>query len=428
MFVICFRLGAKCDALAIPKWITEQVRIEQELSRICPVIMNSARYFDHNATTPLCHEAREAWMAAADRHWHNPSSLYREAGEAKRRLEDAREVLADRLDAEPERIVFTSGATEANQAVMIHAARISARVAISTIEHPSVTAPARHHLDANDLRELPVDPIRGIVDLEELRRWLAEKTHAPALVSVMAANNETGVLQPWREIGTVCREFGALFHCDAAQWIGKLPSRDLAVHADYLTGCAHKFGGPKGVGFLIVPESSDHPIQLQIGGPQESGRRGGTEDLPGVLAMLAALEAKSDADLDELAPVRGAERDDFERALIERLPGCRVMGAVAERLWNTSLFVVPEHSNLKWLTRLSAAGFAVSTGSACSAGRGNPSRVMTAMGLDHDEMGRVIRVSGGPDTTARDWDALLSALEQVSAALSSGVRGLAGPG
>lgn len=390
--------------------------------------MSLADYFDHNATTPLCPEAREVWIATAESHWHNPSSLYREAGGAKRRLEDAREALAERFAVEPERVVFTSGATEGNNAVMTHAARISARVAISAIEHPSVTAPARRHLAGDRLDEIPVDPDSGAVDPESVRRWLRERDHAPTLVSVMAANNETGVLQPWREIGAICREFGALFHCDAAQWIGKLPSPDLAAQGDFLTGCAHKFGGPKGVGFLLVPEADDNPLQFQLGGPQESGHRGGTEDLPGILAMLAALESKSDDYLGELASACGAERDDFERALIERLPGCRLVGSKSDRLWNTSLFVVPEHSNLKWLARLSAAGFAVSTGSACSAGRGNPSRVLAAMGLDHDEMGRVIRVSGGWDTTARDWASLLSELENVAASLASGIRGVAGPG
>ena len=385
------------------------------------------RYFDHNATTPISAAARAAWMETAEKFWHNPSSLYREAGAAKRVLEDARESVADRLGAEPERIVFTAGATEANNAVMAFASRLSSGKGawISSVEHPSVRESARSHFGAEGVTGIPAADATKAADLDFLRERL-ETSGKPALISVMAANNETGVLQPWREIGALCREADVPFHCDAAQWIGKLPSAELGSRADFVTGCAHKFGGPKGVGFLLIPESAVDDFRSLVGGPQESRHRAGTEDLPGILGMLAAWDEKPDDELAAAEAERIRLRDRFESMLVDRLPGTRIVAPEAVRLWNTVMFVVPKHPNLKWLTRLSAAGFAVSTGSACSAGRGNPSHVMEAMGLDFEEMGRVVRVSGGWDTTASDWGALLEALVDVSANLEAGKRDLGG--
>jgi cysteine desulfurase len=175
------------------------------------------------------------------------------------------------------------------------------------------------------------------------------------------------------------------------------------------------------VGFLAIPASLPR-LQQAAGGPQESGRRAGTENLPGILAMIAALKDKPDRDLEAAAPARAANRNAFEARIREILPGTRVVGAEADRLWNTSMLILPRHANLKWLTRLSQLGFPVSTGAACSAGRGNPSHVMEAMGLDGGEMGRVLRISGGWDTTAGDWAALADAIAQVWADLESGRR------
>jgi len=378
------------------------------------------RYFDNNATTPLCAAAREAWIEASKRFWQNPSSLYRDAAGANRRLEDAREELADILAAEPEQIVFTGGATEANNALFQHVSRHQPDrpALISGIEHPSVRAPALEYLGTERTLEIPVTPA-GRIDLDPFDRSIAE-TRSPAIVSLMAANNETGVLQPWQEIAQRCREHGVPYHCDAAQWIGKLPARPLG-ECDFVTGCAHKFGGPKGTGFLKLPESASR-FEIFTGGPQESGHRAGTEDLPGILAMMAALREKNDAALESQSAARTESRNAFESAVTDRLPGVRVVAADAPRLWNTVMVIVPEHKNLKWLTRLDRRGFAVSTGSACSAGKGNPSHVMAAMGLDHDDMGRVIRISGGWETTTGDWLALADAFVEVAGELASGKR------
>lgn len=375
-------------------------------------MVNDLRYFDHNATTPMNTVAVEAWNRTATMHWHNPSGLYREAGEARHILEAMREVLADYFGVdEPERIVFTSGATEANNAVIRHLAATGGVIAVSGLEHPCVQAPIEAFFPADRIRRIPVVPESGLIDLEVLADWIAGGELA--CVSVMAANNETGALQPWREISALCREAGVRYHNDAAQWIGKCPVAGLA-RCDFVSASGHKFGGGKGVGFLILPEDFERMnFHGQIGGPQEDGRRAGTENLPGIVAMVEALGERSDSARAELAGALGASRDAFERR-VESVIACRPLSVAGPRLWNTSLFVVPYAKNLKWLTRLGQRRFCVSTGSACSAGKGNPSSVMSAMGLDYEDMGRVIRVSGGWTTSEEHWSALAEAFIEVA--------------
>lgn len=374
------------------------------------------RYFDFNATTPMSERARDAWLEESERHWHNPSGLYREAGEAKQRLEFWRETLADHFGiADPERVVFTSGATEANNAVIRYlAGSATGPIAVSEIEHPCVEAAVNLSFPQDRVRKIPVDRETGAVDPEFLKESLARGEIGA--VSVMAANNETGALQPWRELADRCGEAGIPFHTDAAQWIGKLPVNDLGESA-YVTGSAHKFGGGKGVGFLILPGGEESvPFHGFVGGPQEHGRRAGTENLPGVAAMVSALVERPDESLALMAGDQAVFRDAFE-ARMEGEMGARILASAGLRLWNTSLLVLPHSKNLKWLSRLSQRGFAVSTGSACSAGKGNPSAVMMAMGLDYEAMGRVIRVSGGWETGAGDWEALGTAILEIGADL-----------
>ena len=372
-------------------------------------------YFDHNATTPLFEEASEAVLQAMHRDWQNPSSLYHEAGNVRRRLEEAREELAEELGTdEPSRIVFTSGATESNNAVIDHVSRVSPErpVVISAVEHPCVVASA-HRSFREKVLTLPVSPTGGL-ELDPLSDWIAQKQ--PSVVSVMAANNETGILHPWKDLAELCRENGIGFHCDAAQWLGKLPSEDLAA-CDWITGSAHKFGGPKGIGFLIVPEKLGELHGLQVGGPQEKGRRAGTENYPAIAGMVAALRVANQGISNESG--REQHRDSFEEKIQSLIPGTQIIGADVARLWNTSMIIVPEFRNLKWLTRLSHLGFQISTGSACSSGKDNPSHVMAAMGIDYDEMGRVLRLSSGWSTSGADWDALADALVEVWQSLQS---------
>lgn len=366
-------------------------------------------YFDHNATTALLPEAREAWLRASEKHWHNPSSLYRDAGIASQQLESARERLGTLIGADAERIVFTSGATESNNALFA-SLPVDQVVAISAIEHPSVRMAARNAV------ELPVTA-DGVVEPDTVKQLLATKR--PALVSVMATNNESGALQPWREIASLCREHGVLFHTDAAQWIGKLDASNLG-ECDFVTGSAHKFGGSKGCGFLVLPAENSR-LSFIRGGPQESGRRAGTENYPAIEAMVTALETITPR-LSEIDTLQSRLRDDFTSAMRSRFEHLRVISATAPRLWNTVLMVMPEHDNLKWLTRLSRRGFSISTGSACSSGKEGSSVVVTALGASADELKRVVRISGGWQTGAEDWQALAAAIGDVFEELNRGGR------
>lgn len=373
-------------------------------------VIDPGKYFDYNATTPICEAAREAWLLMADQHWENPSSLYREAGIARRLLEDFREELAEEIGIEDaERVVFTSGATEANNAVLQFWSHAPGKIAISAVEHPSVRAAAAGFFGPERMIEIGVDPITGIINLEEVERVVTMVEDLVGL-SVMAANNETGTIQPWDVIAELCLEAGIPYHSDSAQWIGKEPGGGFA-DIDYFTGSAHKFGGPKGIGFLVLPENFDDCAFIgQLGGPQENGRRGGTEDLPGIAAMIAALKSQRNA------PDVSDVRDLFEAALLES-GEFKIVGKRGPRLANTSMIVLPHTKNLKWLTRLSDRGFGVSTGSACSAGAGNPSQVMMSMDLEFEEMSRVLRVSGGPGQGEAEWMALYDAIIEVKSEL-----------
>jgi len=364
------------------------------------------RYFDHNATHPLSSTARQAWLDATERFIGNASSPHRIGDRADRALQEAREKLAGWLGCAPYEIVWTSGATEANNTAIAHLSGRPGELLLSAIEHPCVRESARRWFPDRQ-REIPVTPA-GVIDLTWLQTAL---THGPiAGVAVMAANNETGVLQPWQEALALCREAGVPMLCDAAQWIGRLPAAGLGA-GDFVSGCAHKFGGPAGVGFLKCPTDTR---PLLAGGPQEDGRRAGTENLPGVLAMIAALAER------ESAVASSAERDRFIARLGQELPQIQLLGAESPRLWNTVSVLMPPARDCRqrWVVKLDKLGFAVSTGSACASGKEKPSHVLTAMGYSAEEAGRALRFSAGWDTTAEDWDALLTALGKAVAELA----------
>ncbi len=329
-------------------------------------------------------------------------------------LLQAREKLAAWLGCEPLDIIWTSGATEANNAaVQSAAANGAAEIWISAIEHPCTLAATERYF-GKARRSIPVTR-NGVPDVE----WLAEalKHSVPGLVGVMAANNETGVLQPWREVLSLCRERGMPFFCDAAQWIGKLPAKGLG-DCDFVSGCAHKFGGPQGVGFLKVPAKFR---SLIVGGPQEEGRRAGTENVAGVLAMIAALEERESA-LGSAPSVarRTAWHMEFERELLATLPGAAILGAGTDRLWNTTAAIMPELADCRqrWVVKLDKLGFAVSTGSACASGKEETSHVLAAMAFSADEASRALRFSSGWDSTREDWLRLLNGLRRAHAELA----------
>jgi len=368
-------------------------------------------YFDHNATSPLSVAAREAWLEASERFVGNPSSPHRLGARADKALADAREQLAGFLGCGALDIVWTSGATESSNMVMYHYAETLApdtEVWVSAIEHPCVLEAARSHF-GECLKTLPVT-LRGVLDLDALRERLGEQR--PGLISVMAANNETGVLQPWREVREVCAEHDVPFFCDAAQWIGKLPSVDLG-ECDFVSGCAHKFGGPTGVGFLKCPAQGGVRSQM-VGGPQEEGRRAGTENVAGVLSMTAALAEREAA----LVSNTIIEREAWRNAFAANLADATILGKGEGRLWNTVSALLPGDCRARWVVKLDKAGFAVSTGSACASGKEAPSHVLTAMGLAADETDRVVRFSSGWETTADDWQALAKGVTEVAADFS----------
>ncbi|MHA3772064.1 cysteine desulfurase family protein [Verrucomicrobiota bacterium sgz303538] len=367
-------------------------------------------YFDHNATSPLCTAAREAWLDAAARFIGNPSSPHRLGARADRALQDAREQLAEMLHCKPHEIIWTAGATEANNTVIRHASLGDGDALVSAIEHPCVQEPARQYF-GNRKRLIPVRP-DGVIDLD----WLHDELRRarPALVAVMAANNETGVLQPWEAILALCKEAGVPMLCDAAQWLGKAPVEGLGA-CDFVTGCAHKFGGPQGVGFIKAS------VQIRphlLGGPQEEGQRAGTENVAGVLAMMAALKVRETALAAGESAAREKIRVEFEDELVRRLPGTTILGTDTERLWNTVAAIMPEiDCRQRWVVKLDKLGIAVSTGSACASGKERPSYVLSAMGITPERAGRVLRFSSGWETTPEDWRKLLGALEQAMAEL-----------
>ncbi len=367
-------------------------------------------YFDHNATHPISKAAREAWLDATERFVGNPSSPHRLGARADEALARAREKFAAWLGCEPLDIVWTSGATEANNTAVQHLASTREGEGwISAIEHPCVMAATRRHFPRRH-RLLPVRHDGGI-DIDYFRAALARER--PAFVAVMAANNETGVLQPWRDTAALCRERGVPFLCDAAQWIGKLPARGLGA-CDFVTGCAHKFGGPQGVGFLKCPPTLQ---PLLVGGSQEEGRRAGTENIAGVLAMTAALEERELAmEHDATLVQRRAMRDRFERGLERQAPGIEIVGASSDRLWNTVSAIMPElpDGRQRWVVKLDKLGFAVSTGSACASGKENPSHVLAALRFTPAQSGRALRFSSGWETSAADWRALSVGVMQAA--------------
>jgi cysteine desulfurase len=366
-------------------------------------------YFDHNATSPLHPAARQAWLDATERFIGNPSSLHRVGARADAALGQAREKLAAILGCHALDLVFTSGATESANTVFHHAARTlapDAEMWLSAIEHPCVTEAARLHFPKRH-RFIPVTR-DGLVDLDWLTKKL--KRSRPGLLAVMAVNNETGVIQPGREILALCQECGVPFFCDAVQWIGKLAAGGLGA-CDWVSGSAHKFGGPRGVGFLKCP-AKGRVEPLLRGGAQEEGRRAGTENVAGVLAMIAALEAREQS-MRAGAPASSL-RDHFERRLLKSLPGAAIVAATSPRTWNTSLALMPEvDCRTRWVVKLDKLGVAVSTGSACASGKEEPSPVLTAMGHSPAEAARALRFSAGWETTAADWDKLLAALKQA---------------
>jgi cysteine desulfurase len=361
--------------------------------------MTRSLYLDHNATAPLRPEAMAAVNAALAL-TGNASSVHGFGRAARRLIEEARQSVAAFAGAAPAGVVFTSGGTEANNLAL--SGHGGAGILVSAGEHPSVLNAAPQ---AQRLALLP----DGRLDLAALATALkaAQSTaQAPILVSVMWANNETGVLQPVREIAEIIHRHAALFHCDAVQAAGKLPLAMAETGIDFMSLSAHKIGGPQGVGALVLAPGREVAALLR-GGGQERSYRAGTENLPGIAGFGAAARAAKAAlpRQQELAQLR----DRLETGLRGLAPEVRIFGAEAPRLANTSCFGVPALKAETQVMALDLAGVAVSAGSACSSGKVEPSHVLEAMGVSAAEAATAIRVSFGWDSRAADVDEFLAA-------------------
>jgi cysteine desulfurase len=363
-------------------------------------------YLDYNATTPLDPGIRELMLQAQDLAWGNPSSVHHVGRHARALLDDAHDRLAACLKCKPGEIVFTSGGTEANNLAVFGCARArrpnARHLLCSAVEHHAVlhAFEALARQEGFEYTQIPVDR-SGQVSAEAVAQALRPDT---ALVSVMAANNETGVLQPVAEIGQLCRSKGIPFHTDALQWFGKEPVG--AVHdwnADLVTLCAHKMHGPKGAGALWIRS----PLRLepvQVGGGHELERRAGTENLPAILGLVAAVELFVPTPVfhrSRLAP--WVER--LARGLAQ-IEGVIVHGADVPRLCNTLAFSVEGADSLSLIANLDMAGVCASSGSACSSGSITPSHVLLAMGCSTEQASSLVRLSLGRETTEAEIQAV----------------------
>ena len=358
-------------------------------------------YLDYNATAPLRPEAREALLAALD--IGNPSSVHQEGRKARALIEAARRDIAEFAISHPETVIFTSGGTEAcNLALNLRDApngKIE-RLLVSAIEHSAVLQAA--HERALPVTEIPVTP-SGVVDVTALAKLLEDDT--PALVCVMLANNETGVIQPMAEIGRMVKEHGSLLFCDAVQGAGKTPINMIGMGIDVLSLSGHKMGAPMGIGALVTRPGVVVPPML-IGGGQELGRRAGSENISGIAAFAAAAKAAKAAldDFQKLAEMRDA----MEAELRAVAPDMHIFGADETRLANTSCFALEGLTSETLVMALDLSGIAVSAGSACSSGKVSRSHVLAAMGVETHISKGVLRVSFGWQSTRADSEKLVA--------------------
>ena len=388
--------------------------------------MSARSYLDWNATAPMREEAKAAYTAAVSR-VGNPSSVHAEGRAARALLETAREQVAALVGAQPGNVVFTASGTEANMLALTPAIETAdnkgprSRLFLSAIEHVSVRAGGRFPREG--IEELPVRA-DGRLDLAALAAAIAG-TPRP-LVSLMLANNETGIVQPVAEAGAIVHAAGGLIHVDAVQAAGRIPCDITALGADLLTLSAHKIGGAKGSGALIRAREDIHFTEpLVRGGGQERGLRAGTENVPGIAAFGAAAAAARVGRAGEAAHMSRL-RNELEVGLLAVTPDATVFGhETVERLPNTTLFTV---AGLKAETAVIAfdlEGVAVSSGAACSSGKVQPSHVLAAMGVSAPLQRGALRLSLGWNSTEADVEKFLIAWRKLASALSKGRQGIA---
>ena len=369
-------------------------------------------YFDYNATTPLDPAVQALMLPFLGEIWGNPSSVHQVGRHARALLDDARDRAATLLGAKPSEIIFTSGGTEANNLAVFGSARMlkakGRHLVTSAVEHHAVL----HCFDYLEKHEgftvtrLPVDR-DGRVSVEDLKKNIRPET---VLVSIMAANNEIGTLQPVAELGAVCRERGIVFHSDAVQWFGKEPFTGIGqFNGGLVSICAHKFHGPKGAGLLYI-QSPLHPDPILFGGGHENERRAGTENLPAIIGLVAAMEQFIKTPVfvrEKLKPLV-----DSLIATIKTIEGCEMVSPAEGCLANTVSFVVQGSDGIALMAGLDVEGICASSGSACSAGSLEPSHVVLATGRKH-AANSLVRFSLGRDSTASEVDFVCAALPEI---------------
>lgn len=382
--------------------------------------MAEKAYLDWNATAPLRPQAQAAMLAAFDL-VGNPSSVHGEGRAARRLVEHARERVAALVGAQPRDVVFTSGGTEANMLALTPAIdggrdrALCDRLLISAIEHVSVRTGGR--FPQSSVEDVPVSR-EGLVDLAQLERRLSKLSGHRPLVSIMLANNETGIIQPVKTAAVLVHVAGGLLHVDAVQGPGRIAFDINDLGADLLTLSAHKFGGPKGVGALI--KLPDLHIDAQIkGGGQERGQRAGTENVAGIAGFGAAADAVMD-EFETETKQMAAIHDLLEADIRKICPEAVIFGSELDRLPNTTLFTAPGMKAETAVIAFDLEGVAVSSGSACSSGKVAASHVLAAMGVAPEHARGAIRVSLGPATTKIEVAAFLGAWAKLAEALYKG--------
>ncbi|HOO39601.1 MAG TPA: cysteine desulfurase NifS [Deltaproteobacteria bacterium] len=369
-------------------------------------------YLDHNATTPLSGEVLEAMMPYFKQSFGNASSFYEPARTARAALEKARGTIAAAIGASPEEIVFTGSGTESDNLALRGVCR-----AFQGKDLHIITSPVEHHavlktcedLQGTGVRitQVPVDN-SGCVDPADVAGNITPDT---VIISIMCANNETGVIQPIQAISEIAREKGIIFHTDAVQAFGKMPVHVDELGVDLMTISAHKIYGPKGVGALYIRKGTNiSPIIT--GGSQERARRAGTENIPAIAGFAKAVEMAVEH-LDEAGRHMTVLRDTFENQIMERIDNVTINGQGAPRIPNTSSMSFASIDGESILLHLDLLGVCASTGSACATGSPEPSHVLTAMGLSHVEAQGTIRFSLGKDTTLQDIDRLCEVMPGI---------------
>jgi len=377
-------------------------------------------YFDYNATTPLDPAVREAMVPFLGEVWGNPSSIHHVGRRARAVLDEARERAATVLGCRPGEVTFTSGATESCNLAIFGTARLAKvkgrHLITSAIEHHAVLHPCEY-LARNEGFELTILPVssEGLVSLNDLEKAIRKDT---ILVSIMAANNEIGTIQPVAELGNICRKRGVFFHTDAVQWFGKEPFSSVhQFNADLVTACAHKFHGPKGTGLLFA-RSPLKPEGILIGGSHENERRAGTENLAGIVGLVEAMErfvSEPVFNREQLLPLTNRLR-----AAVTCLKGVHIVSPEQNCLSNTLSLVVQGADNVTLLANLDLEGICASSGSACSAGSLEPSHVISALGYEQELAISLVRFSLGRENTLEDVTTVTDLLPDLVKRIQAG--------